>query len=306
MSCPVCRTDHARPVAPYRHTSALFAGRSRTMCDTCGMVFASPMPDEAALAAYNASYFDSAHGGAPTNPVAIAFHSAINRLRVAYVERYMDIRSISVQSVLEVGAGGGHFARHWLARHTGTRYHAIESDVSLRPALRAQGVELHEDLQDLLQRPPLDLVAMSHVLEHTIDPSAFLIAMTARLRRGGALFIEVPCRDWEHKTHDEPHLLFFDKAPMARLLSELGFGEIQLTYHGREITELRSRSLVARFAGALRSRLLARGIVAPYSRMVPGLEVLEDPLERAAVAPFQAHFEQSNPAWWLRTMAQKL
>lgn len=305
LRCPVCRDRHVRAVAPYRHTSALFAGRSRTTCDTCGMVFASPMPDAIALAAYNTSYFDSAHGGVPTDSIAIAFHSGINRLRVVHVERFLHARGVAVSSVLEVGAGGGYFARHWLARHPDSSYHAIESDTSCHPGLLAIGVEVLQDPRDA-QQPLLDLVVMSHVLEHTADPSDFLQKMTARLRRGGVLFIEVPCRDWEFKAEDEPHLLFFDKIPMTRLLSDLGFAEIQLTYHGREIAKLRSPSLVARVVRRVRARLLVHGVVAPFARITAGLEVLEEPLERAAVAPYEAHRECSRPAWWLRAAAQKL
>ena len=270
------------------------------------MVFASPMPDDAALANYNASYFDNAHGGAPTDPVATAFHSAINLLRVVHLEQYLDARKIPVSAVLEVGPGGGHFARHWLTRHRGVNYHAIEADISCHPALCALGVKLHASPQMLESAPSPDLVVMSHVLEHTADPAKFLLAMTARLGTGGALFIEVPCRDWEHKTQDEPHLLFFDKPSMARLLNNLGFGEIQLTYHGCEITRLRSHPLARRMVSALRGRLLACGIVAPFARVAPGLEIIVDPLERAAVAPFKAHVTSDHPAWWLRAIARKL
>lgn len=263
------------------------------------------MPDEASLAAYNASYFSSAHGGRPTDKVSVAFHSAINRLRVAHVERYVEAVGLGVSSVLEVGAGGGFFARHWCARHPETSYHAIESDTSLHSNLQDIGVTLHADTHNSLAGEAVDLVVMSHVLEHSTDPRKFLREMTAPLRPGGALFVEVPCRDWEYKSQDEPHLLFFDKTPMARLLDELRFENVELTYHGEEIERLRSPSLATRVLGAVRSRLLARGVIAPFAHAAPGLEVLEDPLQRAAVAPFEAHREQSRPAWWLRAVAQK-
>lgn len=303
--CPVCGDTRVQIVASYRHTNKLFTGLSRAVCQGCGLVFASPMPSDAELAAYNASYFETAHGGEPTSPVALAFHSAINRLRVGHVDQYLGRNDISVRSVLEIGPGAGHFARHWMDRHQGTEYHGIESDVSLRSSLRKIGVQVHEGPEDMIGEPAFDLVVMSHVLEHTADPYGFLRAMTARLRHGGALFIEVPCRDWEHKQQDEPHLLFFDKNPMARLLEKLAFGAIKLSYHGREIGDLQTPSLTDRIGGAIRSRLLARGIVFPFAGIAPGLELLE-PLERASVAPFQAHIEQIRPAWWLRAAAVKL
>ena len=41
------------------------------------------------------------------------------------------------------------------------------------------------------------------------------------LKKKGHLFIEVPCKDWDHKNEDEPHLLFFDKKSMVRLAEKL-------------------------------------------------------------------------------------
>jgi SAM-dependent methyltransferase len=267
------------------------------------MVFAWPMPDPHALAAYNSGYFINAHGGTAANPVAVAFHSAINLLRVAHVERFLATCNVGVQSVLEIGAGGGQFARHWLARHPQTRYHAIETDASCHSTLREIGVTLHQEPRDVPES--VDLVVMSHVLEHAANPFGFLQAAGACLRSGGAHFIEVPCRDWEFKSEDEPHLLFFDKDPISKLLARLGYRDVATSYHGREISELRSNRSDNSLFARLRSRLLGLGIVAPFSAVSPGLELLSDPLERAAVAPFEAHLERDRPAWWLRAVGCK-
>lgn len=305
--CPVCGDAGANILGPYRHANAAFNGLRRAACTACEMGFASPMPDPAALTAYNSGYFLNAHGGAATQPVVIAFHSAINRLRSAHVERFLAAHSISVSSVLEIGPGGGYFGRHWLKHHPGTKYYAIESDTSCHPKLLELGVRLASGPDDIVAAQ-IDLVVMSHVLEHVADPVGFLRAMTARLRPGGVLFIEVPCRDWEHKEQDEPHLLFFDKAPMRRLLEDIGFGQIQTTYHGETIETLRRRQLkpqrVRRLANRVRSALISRGILAPFG-WASGLDTLDTPLERAIVKPFEAHREQHAPSWWLRAVAVK-
>jgi len=303
--CPACCSDQIRVCGSYRHHNPLFDDCSRMRCDNCGMVFVSPMPDAGALDAYNSGYFINAHGGIPTDPVAVAFHSAINRLRVAHVERFVEAKSVVVREVLEIGAGSGHFARHWLARHPETRYHAIEADDSCHSGLIQLGITLHRKPQELFQKTQVDLVVMSHVLEHTADPFDFLQAASAGLRPGGAQFIEVPCRDWEFKNEDEPHLLFFDKDPMKRLLTRLGYGDIALSYHGREISSLRNRLSRADLFGRIRARLIKLGIVAPFASNAPGLEILNSPLERAVVAPFEAHVEGQAPAWWLRAVATK-
>ena len=147
---------------------------------------------------------------------------------------------------------------------------------------------------------------MSHVLKHVSRPMEFLKYATRNLRKGGTLFIEVPCRDWEHKPIDEPHLLFFDKGPMQHLLRHLGFEDIQVSYHGQEIERLRTRSAWRGKAMAVRSKLIALGFVVPFARIMQGMEELTDPLERAAVAPFEAHCEKQKPAWWLRAVARKI
>jgi SAM-dependent methyltransferase len=266
------------------------------------MGFATPMPEPSALQAYNAHYFDAAHGGLPADKASLGFHSGINRLRVAHVERFLADTRAQVSSVLEVGPGAGFFARHWLARHVGTSYVAIESDRSVHATLRAMGISVYANHAALPRSTEVDLLVLSHVLEHATDPIAFLTPFVQVLRPGGSVFIEVPCRDWEHKELDEPHLLFFDKGPMIRLLEKCGIGHVQTTYHGREIAELRKRQFVRRVREAVRLRLIARGIVAPFARVEPGLEVVESRLDRAALRPFEAHREQASPAWWLRAV----
>jgi SAM-dependent methyltransferase len=305
-ACPICNDTRVQNVAPYRHYSPVFTNLSRLRCDGCGLVFASPMPDAAALNQYNSTYFAAAHGGIPADAVSIAYHAAINRLRVIHVENYLGARCIVVGSVLEIGPGGGHFANSWLERHSKCEYAVVESDITMHAWLRSLGIDVRTNAAAIPATASIDLVVMSHVLEHTTSPAAFIADTTAALKQGGVLFIEVPCRDFEFKPMDEPHLLFFDKSSLDTLLSACGFGHIQLTYHGRTIEQLRSESKIGRAWARARAHLLARGIVAPFASDAPELDVLQRPLERAAVAPFEAHHEQVAPAGWLRAMAVKL
>ncbi len=304
-SCLVCESVDVEVRGSYRGTHPTFNGLHRAHCNSCGMVFATPMPGDKVLDEYNASYFASAHGGQPRGLVATAFFSGIARLRLAYLERYLGKHNVNVSSLMELGPGTGFFARNWRAKYPETTYLAIETDTSCHASLREVGVHLVEASAMAEGNMSVDLVVMSHVLEHVSNPIKFLKDATRNLRKGGAIFIEVPCRDWEHKPIDEPHLLFFDKGPMHLLLSKLGFDYIEVSYHGQEIDRLRSASVLRVKWMALRSKLIALGLVAPFARVRPGMEMLADPLERAAVAPFKAHRESPKPAWWLRAVAQK-
>ncbi|TRZ52560.1 class I SAM-dependent methyltransferase [bacterium] len=303
--CPICQSIDIEVKGNYRGVHTTFAGLHRTHCHSCGMVFTTPIPGETALEKYNASYFTSAHGGKPQNKITTAFFSGLARLRVAYIEHYLDMQKIKVSSLLELGPGPGFFASNWLIRHPQTNYLAIETDRSCHDSLQKLGVLLIDTITNEKEIAPVDLVVMSHVLEHVSNPIKFLSDVTRNLRRGGALFIEVPCRDWEHKHIDEPHLLFFDKKPMLYLLKKLGFENIQLSYHGKEIEKLRSNSLSDRKLMAIRSKLISFGLIWPFAKNRIGMESIKNPLERAVIAPFKAHLESAKPAWWLRAIATK-
>lgn len=299
--CPVCGSNNTKVVASFRYQNPVFTGCSRALCAECGMLFASPMPTDAALSAYNASYFSAAHGGQPTSPLVVAFSSGIARLRIAFVKRYLAKHQISVKQILESGPGPGFFARSWLKYFPDSIYSVVETDVSCHKSLQALGARL-VGASDLV---PADLVVMSHVLEHVPQPVKFIQAATRGLRPGGVLFIEVPCRDWEHKALDEPHVLFFDRVPMRRLLDDLGFTDIEIAYYGQTIAQLKTESKLHSLLMKVRAKLISWGLVAPFATMQPGMEAIVEPLERAMVGPYRAHLESSEPAWWLRAIARK-
>lgn len=299
--CPVCGEGNTRDVAPFRYQSHIFSACARAECGDCGMGFASPMPSDAVLSSYNASYFASAHGGQPRSRSAIAFCSAVARLRLAFVQEFLAKHRIEVERVLEFGPGPGFFARSWLERAPQSSYSAVESDRSCHDSLKQLGVLLANTPSDVVS----DLVVMSHVLEHVPDPVNFVRSATQGLRSGGALFIEVPCRDWEHKQLDEPHVLFFDKEPMRRLLTDLGFLDVDVSYHGQRLSELTAKPSLHATLAKIRGKLIGLGWVGPFAKERQGMESLKDPLERAVVAPFKAHEESTEPAWWLRAVARK-
>ena len=271
------------------------------------MVFVDPMPDEALLQEYNSRYFNNAHGGIQTHPLTVAFHSGINLLRVLYVNRFLAVKKFPVHKILEIGPGGGHFARHWMKINKQTvQYTGVESDKSCYEKLISSNVDVFLTVDEIPAEREFDLVVISHVLEHTDKPSAFIEHCTRGLRKGGLLFIEVPCNDYQHKPTVEPHLLFFDKEPMSFFLRKHGFNIGNISYYGNTIVDLtKPTSFLEKMYSKARNFLLSRGVVFPFAWHEPGLEGLENGLERACVKPFNAHKEQTEPSWWLRVIAIK-
>jgi ubiquinone/menaquinone biosynthesis C-methylase UbiE len=304
ISCPVCNSTDNRIIRSYRGSSNVFRSLQLTMCNTCSMVFTNPMPSEWDLTSFNASYFKNAHGGKSNTKVADSFFNGIAKLRYQFVKNYLENIKKDVKIVLEIGPGPGYFATHWVNKHPDTNYIAVESDSSCYPSLQKVGIKIISDM-DELQENYVDLVVISHVLEHVTNPAAFLSFATSKLKKGGVLFIEVPCQDWKHKPLDEPHLLFFEKKSMQLLLEKLAFKGIYLAYFGKKLSQLKKPSILNSFFNRVQNKMIYSGLIWPFSGKKVGMEGLDVPLERASMAQYKAHAQSDEPAWWLRAISLK-
>jgi SAM-dependent methyltransferase len=260
------------------------------------------MPDESELRQYNAAYFARAHGGQESLEEAMLLSSALARLRLEHIKSYLVTHRMHITSVLEVGAGHGFLYQHLQAQFPGIRYVAVESDTLCQGLLRNLGALVFPDLESVPAEntAPFSLAIASHVLEHTSDPVAFVTTVSRLLGPGGTLFIEVPCRDYEFKRRHEPHLLFFDKQPLQRLLRILDFVDISTSYHGKELDRIKDTTT---FAGRVRTRLAKlSGRIFPPPRELSWLGTIA---ERRIVAFYQAHLTKPEPSWWLRALARR-
>jgi 2-polyprenyl-3-methyl-5-hydroxy-6-metoxy-1,4-benzoquinol methylase len=305
-NCIICSSDKIVQIRKYKGKSNLFQNKALVKCGNCELVFASPMPEESDLQIYNSEYFESAHGGHPKKPNAIAYFSGINKLRCEYVSRILEKMDFSAINVLEIGPGQGYFANHWLSKNSNTNYYGVETDLTCHKALKEIGVKILLPEQVDSSIDEVDLVIMSHVLEHVSDPIGFLQIITRKLKKGGALFIEVPCNDWEHKDFDEPHLLFFNKNSIKYTLQTLGFDKIHVNYYGQTIKKLRSKLKYEEIFLLIKIKLIDFGFYHLFSYNSNKELAILKPIERASVKSFLAHKESIQPAWWVRAVSFKL
>jgi len=303
--CIICFSSDVKSLRPFKGISTIFEHKYLKQCNSCKMVFIDPMPSDDELEIYNANYFESAHGGHPTNPSAVAFFSGIGKLRGYYVDAFLLRNGFKTKRVLEIGPGHGYFAKNWIKLHPNVDYFGVETDKSCYDSLKQAGVQILAPEQVDSSFEEVDLVIISHVLEHVSNPESFLQTVTKKLRKGGVLFIEVPCFDWQHKELDEPHLLFFDKEPMKLLLKKVGFDQIEVNYYGNTIELLKSRSRIDQLFTKIRSKLIDMGFHGIFAYPAQkGLSLLT-PLESAASRHAMAHSESVQPSWWLRTVSIK-
>ena len=147
------------------------------------------------------------------------------------------VRSLGpVADALDLGAGDGRLAAEIAAERlvlADTSRVALERARRRLPAATAQPLEPDGPLP--LADSAFDVVVCVHVLSHVRDVQLFLSEARRVLRPGGRLALAVPghgratgaailARGFEHAFDPRsPHLRFFTRRSLRRLLDELGF-----------------------------------------------------------------------------------
>jgi 2-polyprenyl-3-methyl-5-hydroxy-6-metoxy-1,4-benzoquinol methylase len=103
--------------------------------------------------------------------------------------------------------------------------HVVAGDLSRGPVLDSS-------------EPPFDVILLSHVLEHLLEPVAFLERVRAMLADGGTVVVEVPNADdamldrspaYRAFAWQRAHVAYFDPQTLGQTLRLGGFGHVDVT-----------------------------------------------------------------------------
>jgi len=302
--CPACGCLDLKCEKEYPGKSSAFADAKILECMQCEILFAHPIPRDEELAAYNLNYFQSAHGVNSEDRLNNPFFSGLAKIRFSQILSFLDKNNIVVKKIIEVGPGFGEMAALWLNRFPDIKYLGIETDKSCHEHLGGLGVSVINNCAVHQGIANVDLIIMSHVLEHIEDPLQYLSKISESLREGGALFIEVPYRDFMYKKIVEPHLLFFNKVSLSKLLENVGFSVNEINYWGRDANSSQENFFFQKiqfFLGAL-SKI---GVAPLIKLLLSEPRILDLPNERFAILLFKPHIKSALPAWWIRALAIK-
>ena len=304
IECPNCRSDDFQFVQPYRNHSSFLEGSYIARCVVCDINFITPAPEATEWQSYNENYFERAHDGLNLDHASIAFHQAMAKIRVEHVIKNLDPPKPS-PTVLEIGPGIGYFAKQWKEQFPESSYFVLESDKNLHAHLLERGIMVLDKGIEQLEAGSVDICIMSHVLEHVIYPSDVLREVTAPLKKGGLLFIEVPCLDFIYKDIHEPHMLFFSKEALRGCARRAGFSNTKLTYHGDKISVIRRYAFLRRVMVKL-SRLTKLPLTIGFGPADNIIKQYDFTVEQAlAVAQTQPFVTNQEPSRWLRMIARK-
>lgn len=248
--CPICTGVH-RP-------DTVVDGLHYVRCVSCGLVFMDPMPSQ--------SWYDSLYasdywiGRARVDDAAGEVSRRLRKehLRaVQYVHALEQAGGVPVGgAVLEIGCGSGG-AVATIARRFGCSAVAVEPDRESRSLASRIGVMIEEGgiAQLLAGGRTFDVVLLSHVLEHVVDPAAFIRSVVELLAPEGRILVEVP----NGFTNESLHLFhpyLFTRRALTVLLSQSGL-QASVRAHGGASSRMRAHYLLALMTRS--DRPVARG-----------------------------------------------
>lgn len=282
-------------------------------CDGCRFGQVWPRPEPSGIAAFYdlARYYT--HSVTETGRVE-ARPGLAARLMLALAWRadrgvepdaawWRDLPPDGAQSALEIGCGSGQNLER-LAK-LGLDLAGVEPDAAACAAARGRGLAVWQGVAEALPGPiagrRFDLVVLTHVLEHCLDPAAALTQAAGRLAPGGRMVVEVPnnacagaqaagaCWHWL----DVPrHLNFFTEGSLRALVGRAGLTVERVEWWGyaRQFhpdwiaTEAQAEAVFTGLSAADAARLarhrqrawglLARTLLAPAARRYDSVRLI--------------------------------
>lgn len=232
-NCPICRGTRFRvELTPEDHT-VTHERFPIQACSTCGFLFTSPRPAPDQIGRYYLSEDYISHSA--------KIHGFKDRLyhwvrRHAIKNKHLLIAKHQPQGhALDIGCGTGDFLAHLNAHG----YHASGVEVSpeARKIALSKGLSVVTDLGEVPPSQHFNLVTLWHVLEHVPNPRSTLEQIHGRMAEGALLVVAVPDHEsWDRHHYgtqwaawDVPrHLSHFRRQDITKLLSETGFGLIEI------------------------------------------------------------------------------
>ncbi len=193
-NCPFCESENLEGFAI--DTQRRGPHISRVRCKTCGLVFANPMSDSMELEEYYVKYYEKDHYESIDYKNLIKNHfTRISHLRSTEImkeARFLkDLRKGDV--FLDVGCGLGlglAYANQFNCKLFATEFDAgaLEFVKSYFPVKTFLGDLIDANYPDSF----FDFIHISHVIEHVLDPKAYLEEMKRIVKPGGIIAIGTP------------------------------------------------------------------------------------------------------------------
>lgn len=156
--------------------------------------------------------------------------------RASYIYSFCSehIKAGSIKDILDIGCGpGGVLANlSYMYRAGNAIGITVPEDLKNKFYPNISLLDIRYTGYDKPTEGKFDLVVMSHVLEHFLDPFQALINARSNMKSNGLLYIEVPSFDWVEMRSNPMfcpvHISYFSKNKLLDILHFLGFEIIKV------------------------------------------------------------------------------
>lgn len=219
-------------------------------CGKCSFVYHDPQLDERDAQVLYDKFRDSSFRNESPDQyfdriTSLPREQSENQAKVEWLAQHLPAEMRAGGKILDIGCGGGVFLHTFLQHTPGWQAFGIEPTISFA---ELAGRRLNRPVKAANYSGGavgngFALITCNQVLEHTIDPLAFLRDIRSDLAVGGHLYMEVPdTSDFRslQPAHDRflmQHLWYFDEKSFRTIAGKAGFDvrvcELQLTKRGR-------------------------------------------------------------------------
>ncbi len=190
---------------------------TNVICSKCGLVRSVKVFDEVSNMLFYKKYYRDIYVGL-SEPDENFFIDQVNRGQY-YLNLIKSKISISdLKVVAEIGCGSGGVLYPFFLEHL--QCIGFDYNENYLSYGRKYGLKLHlGDYKVLLKNSSVDLIILSHVMEHFLNPIDEVISIIKKIKPGGFLFIEVPGIFFIHNTYKKI-ILYFQNAHVYNYYEE--------------------------------------------------------------------------------------
>lgn len=228
--CAVCNHDESSIIHQERFREIIGINRPNythnvRICKNCGFVYINPVVGDDELRdyyTYMSLYECATHDGSVQMERIHRYHR-----QFTFIHDYVEKNRLQASHVLDVGCSTGYLLS--LFKKSGYDVLGVDPSPKCKEiALEKYRINLKTGAFDniTLQTEKYDIVILSHVLEHIVDLSGFILKMRSTLSPEGVVYIEVP----DVQNINVPfgyfffeHINYFSMASLTNLMTKFKF-----------------------------------------------------------------------------------